>query len=108
MTDDAIPSFDHALEHYRAGRLGAARAALKGLLAEQPEHADGWTALGYLQRDIGDAAAAAAAFDAALRINAGDPRSLAGRARIALERAEPNALGRYVELGELVRKRACV
>jgi len=56
MTDDVPPSFDDALALYRAGRLGEARAALNRLLAREPEHEIAWTALGYLERDIGDAA----------------------------------------------------
>jgi Tfp pilus assembly protein PilF len=95
MTDDATPSFDDALELYRAGRLGEARAALTDLLTHQPEHQIAWTALGYLERDIGDAAASAAAFDRSLALDPADRTALAARARIALERAEPGALDRY-------------
>ena len=95
MTDDVPPSFDDALALYRAGRLGEARAALNRLLAREPEHEIAWTALGYVERDIGDAAASAAALDRALALNPADPTALAVRARIALERAEADALDLY-------------
>jgi tetratricopeptide (TPR) repeat protein len=88
-------TFDQAIALYRKGRLGSARAALTSLLEQQPRHAAAWAALGFVERDIGDVAAAAVAFDEALQLNASDPIALSGRARIALERAEGGALQRY-------------
>ena len=51
--------------------------------------------LGYLQGDLREPAAAAAAFDRALNLRPDDPTALRGRARMALERAEPEALDLY-------------
>lgn len=95
MTDDASQTFDEAIALYRSGRLGSARRALAALVAQQPDNALAWTALGYVERDIGELAASASAFDAALRLDPANPTVLAGRARIALERAEPDVLDRY-------------
>ena len=94
-TMDGAPSFSRAIDHYGEGRLGQARAELLALVAREPRNGEAWSALGYLHRDIGDAAAAASAFERALEIGSGIRGALGGRARMALERGEPDALDLY-------------
>jgi Tfp pilus assembly protein PilF len=86
---------DEAISLYRAGRLSEARAAARGAVAGDGADVTGWSLLGYIERDIGDAAAAAASFDRALALRPDDPIALNGRARMALERAESDVLDRY-------------
>jgi tetratricopeptide (TPR) repeat protein len=88
-------SFDQALALYRAQRYGEARSALHELLTSNPTNVTAWNLLGYLEADIGDAAAAANAFERAGILQPGDPVATKGRARIALERAEEDVLDRY-------------
>lgn len=91
----AEADFERAIGLYRAGDLEAAHAALGRLLAREPGFAMAWNALGYVARDRGDAAGAAAAFDRALGLDPHDPMALRGRARMALERGERNVSDRY-------------
>lgn len=88
-------ALNRAIEQYRQQRYGDARASVHALLSRGPEEATAWILLGYLEGDIGDAAAAASAFDRALELRPGDPTALKGRARVALERAEADVLDRY-------------
>src|SRR5207342_620552 len=73
---------------YRQRKYAEARTLLRKLVAHEPTNADAWKVLGYLERDIGDAAAAATAFQQALNLQPDDVIALKGRARMALERAE--------------------
>jgi Flp pilus assembly protein TadD len=86
---------DQGIALYQQGRYAEARTFLRALVATQPDNFTAWNVLGYLERDIGDSAAAAAAFDEALRRRSDDQIALKGRARLALERAEGNVLKRY-------------
>src|SRR3954466_5552962 len=86
---------NRAISQYRLQRYGEARASLQALLSRAPEEVRAWNVLAYLEGDIGDAAAAAAAFDRALELRADDATALKGRAGVALERAEDGVLHRY-------------
>jgi predicted Zn-dependent protease len=88
-------SLDHALSLYRAERYSEARVALRTLVEVDPANVTAWNLLGYLEGDVGDAKAAADAFDRALKLNSSDPIATKGRARIALERSEADVLDRY-------------
>lgn len=88
-------ALNRAIDQYRRQRYGEARASIHALLSRSPGEATAWNLLGYLEGDIGDAAAAAAAFDRALELRPDDPTALRGRARVALERAEADVLDRY-------------
>lgn len=88
-------ALDRAIALYRLHKLDEARSALEALLARDPLNATAWTVLGYLLGDLREAAAAAAAFDRALDLRPEDPTALRGRARMALERSEPDAVERY-------------
>lgn len=80
--EEALPDLDHAA---RAGRPGAR------LL----------TARGGVLRDLERLDEAAAAFDAALAAEPARPAALAGRARVALERGEPDAATRHARALEV-------
>src|SRR5438045_4770422 len=80
---------------YRQRKYAEARTLLRKLVTHEPANADAWNVLGYLERDIGDVAAAAAAFEQALNLQPDDVIALKGRARMALERAEAPVLERY-------------
>ncbi|MEA3064158.1 MAG: hypothetical protein QOJ27_593 [Sphingomonadales bacterium] len=86
---------DRAISQYRLQRYGDARSSLQALLSRDPGNVTAWNVLAYLEGDLGEAAAAAAAFDRALALRPDDPTALKGRARIALERAESDVLRRY-------------
>jgi tetratricopeptide (TPR) repeat protein len=54
-----------------------------------------WQVRGDAERSAGELAAAAASYESALQVDPGHARALAGRARIALERGESDAVGAY-------------
>jgi predicted O-linked N-acetylglucosamine transferase (SPINDLY family)/nucleoside-diphosphate-sugar epimerase len=75
-------TYEEARDHYRAGRLEPAEAAVKALLARQPDHVPALNLLGVLRR------------------RAGDPL----RARASLERAaslDPNSETAWINLGNV-------
>lgn len=76
-------------------RLGRAAEALADLDATGPPTARLHAARGAVLRDLERLDEAAAAFDAALALDPARPPALAGRARVALERGEPDAAARY-------------
>jgi Flp pilus assembly protein TadD len=92
---EAQASLDRAISLYRAGRYGEARSELRALVSRDAGIGAAWNVLGYLHRDIGEAEAAAAAFDRALELRPEDRTALNGRARMALERSESGVLDRY-------------
>ncbi|HEX8481712.1 MAG TPA: putative 2OG-Fe(II) oxygenase [Allosphingosinicella sp.] len=92
---EAEAALDRAISSYRAHRYAEARAELRTLVSREPANATAWNLLGYLHRDMGEAEAAAAAFDRALELRPDDPTALNGRARMALERSESDVLDRY-------------
>lgn len=87
---------DNAVALYRAGRLSESRAAVRAVVDADPANVTAWNLLGFLERDLGNIRAAAAAFDRAIALRPGDAVSLKGRARIALERHERDTCRRYV------------
>jgi tetratricopeptide (TPR) repeat protein len=87
--------FNRSLLLRRAGRLDEARAGYEAAIALNPNQPRFWNGLGDLEKAAGDLAAAAAAYDRALGANAADPLATLGRARVALERDEPDVLSRY-------------
>lgn len=60
------PALADAVLLYQQQRFDDAYAALRAVLDSAEASASAWSLMGYLQRDIGNAAAAAAAFDRAL------------------------------------------
>ena len=90
------PTVDHAITLYRAQRLGEAQAEARAVVEADPADVTAWNLLGFLERDLGDIRAAAAAFDCALALRPEDTTALKGRARVALERHEPDTCTRYL------------
>ncbi|HTK57945.1 MAG TPA: putative 2OG-Fe(II) oxygenase [Sphingomicrobium sp.] len=88
-------SVDQGIALYRKGMFAEARTSLRALVAQDSTNVTAWNVLGFLERDIGDAAGAAAAFDKALQLQPNNVIALKGRARMALERAEEDAVDRY-------------
>jgi len=88
-------SVDEGISLYRKGRFAEARTSLRALVAKDSTNVTAWNVLGYLERDIGDAAGAAAAFDQALQLQPSNVIALKGRARMALEQAEDDVIDRY-------------
>jgi protein O-GlcNAc transferase len=60
-----------ALQHHEAGRLSEARALYRGILAQDPDHADSLHLLGLLTSQQGDPAAGAALIQRAMAIAPG-------------------------------------
>lgn len=79
----------------RLGRAGEAAAALRqreAALASAPRY---WTTRAAAEVAQHDLAGAARSFDEALRREPGNARAARGRARMALERGEPDAVARH-------------
>lgn len=87
--------FNRALLLVQFGRRAEARDAFRALIHLQPTLARSWNGIALLEREDGDLAAAASAYDRALALAPGDKLAMVGRARIALERAEPDSVERY-------------
>ena len=88
-------ALNRAITLYRLKLYAEARAALRALAAEHAGDVRIWNALAAVEKDVGEAAAAAAAFDRALEISPTDAIALQGRARMSLERAEDDVFERY-------------
>lgn len=88
-------ALNQAISLYQLGKYREARAALQALVARHAANVTAWNVLGYLNRDIGETAVAAAAFDKALALSPGDPTAVKGRARMAFERSESDVRQRY-------------
>lgn len=86
---------NRAIALQRLGRFAAAREAFESLRAGTAGIARYWSAWGMLEREAGDLDAAAEKFDRALAIKPDHPRALKGRARVALERGEADAVARH-------------
>lgn len=86
---------NRALVLESSGRAAETRRELRTMVQRHPAESRGWTALGAVEKAAGDLAAAAASFDRALALQPADPAALGGRARVALERAEPDVIARY-------------
>ena len=87
--------FNRALLLRLIGRLGEARAGYQAAIALNPNVPHLWNGLAALERADGDLAAAASAYDRALKLQPNEPLATVGRARVALERDEPDAPQRY-------------
>ena len=109
-TEEALASYDRALALApgmadamlnRAlvlddlGRVGDARAGFEAMAERWPNDVRAWTGLGALEKSAENLAAAGAAYDRALALRPDSPLAANGRARVAMERAEPDALARY-------------
>ena len=88
-------AFNRANLLRRLGRLDAARSAFMALIKSTPEDPRFWNGLAVLEMDQGALAAAAIAYDRALAVAPDDRLALIGRARVALERDEPDVRERY-------------
>jgi tetratricopeptide (TPR) repeat protein len=82
---------NQAIQLVRQDRLSEARQDLEAVLAANPKSAAAWRVLGGLERNAGNLASAAEAFDRALELEPGHRVALMGRGRIALERGEHEA-----------------
>ncbi len=87
--------YNRALLLQKLGRLDEALADLDGIVASSAPSAKVEAARAALLRQMDRLDEAADAYDAALRANPIAPLALHGRARIALERGEPDASERY-------------
>ncbi len=86
---------NRALLHERAGRFAPGKADALRAVALAPRNAAACTVLGSISRALGELDEAAAAFDAALALQPERTLALHGRARVALERGEPDAVSLY-------------
>ncbi len=86
---------NRALLNERIGRLTFAKADAVRAVAIAPANVAARTVLGSILRTIGELDDAAHAFDAALALQPSRQRALHGRARVALERGEPQAAALY-------------
>ncbi|HZW47314.1 MAG TPA: tetratricopeptide repeat protein, partial [Microvirga sp.] len=70
MSDTSGPDamLDKAIGLYRQGKFAEVRSVLRALIEQTPGHVSAWNLLGYLERDVGQAGAAAAAFERALEL----------------------------------------
>lgn len=91
----ADPLYNRALLLSRLGRQDEAREAFLTLVDLVPGDVRYRNGLAAVEKLRGDLAAAAADYDRALEIAPGDRLANIGRARVALEREEPDALDRY-------------
>lgn len=84
------------------GRIDEGRAVYHKAAVCAPKDYRPWSALGALERQVGDLAAAADAFDEALKRAPAAPTPVHGRARVALERGERDAHHRFVDAERLL------
>jgi predicted TPR repeat methyltransferase len=91
--DDPIAHrrFAYARDAAEDGDHAAAADVLEQTLELAPEWAAAWFALGEAREKLGDAEAAAAAFGAALRLDANDPQGAGARLAL-IEKRDPSAL----------------
>lgn len=87
--------FNRALLLRRAGRLDEARAGYEAAIAVNAKDPRFWNGLADLERAAGKPGDAASAYDRALEVRPDDRLATIGRARVALERDEPDVLQRY-------------
>jgi len=88
-------ALNRAISLYRVRSQREGLAALRLLISRNPADGALWNVLGYLELDIRDVSAAAAAFDQALSLRPDDPMALKGRASVARDRGESDVLDRY-------------
>ncbi|UAK23730.1 putative 2OG-Fe(II) oxygenase [Sphingomonas nostoxanthinifaciens] len=89
------PRLNIALLLQQIGKLPEALDVLEHALQIAPDFARGWGALGAVARDMRDLDMAADAFERAIALEPGNARAVHGRARVALERGEADAVARY-------------
>ncbi|VVT13818.1 putative 2OG-Fe(II) oxygenase [Erythrobacter sp. EC-HK427] len=88
-------TIDCAIALSSAGRFGAALRSLRAVESAAKDSAAYCSTRAFAERGAGDLAAAAHWYDRALRIEPQRPRALQGRATVALERGEPDAVARF-------------
>lgn len=93
--DFADALFNRALLLRMSGRLDEARAGFRAAIALNPDNPSFWNGLADVEKSAGDLAGAASAYDRALAVRPDDPLATIGRARVALERDEPDVGARY-------------
>ena len=86
---------NHAIALSRTGRHGEAVAVLDPLRAEGARDRRYCSTRAAAERSAGDLAAAQQWYDRALALEPGNARALHGRARVAIERGEPDAAARF-------------
>lgn len=92
----AEAAFNRALTLAALGEIDRARAAFAELEAGAGALARFWSARGALELADGDLPRAAACYDAALSRDPSHVKALHGRACVAIEREEPDAVTRFV------------
>ncbi|WP_205958344.1 putative 2OG-Fe(II) oxygenase [Qipengyuania sediminis] len=88
-------AFNKALLLARLGESAPALALLAEIVAQNPRDAPAQSARGTILRGLGRLDAAAAAYEAGLAAHGGLVTALKGRAQIALERGEDDAVDRF-------------
>ena len=66
--DPALPTLNEALDHYRAGRVDAAKALIESVLAKAPEHFDALQCLAQIENRAGHSQSAEALFRRAIAV----------------------------------------
>ncbi len=89
------PMLNRALLLEDMGRVREARAGFEAMARSHPGDVRAWAGLGALEKAAGNLVAAATAYDRALAVQPDSPLAAMGRARVAMERAEPDMLVRY-------------
>jgi tetratricopeptide (TPR) repeat protein len=88
-------ALNRALALLNLGRRKEARVSLSTLESSQAGNPRYWNAVGTLEREEENLGAAAEAFDRTLKLRPDDPFAKKARARIALDRGEPDAVQLY-------------
>ena len=96
LAPDALPlRLNHAIALNRLDRHREALDTLAPVEAQGRSDAAYCSTAGFAQRAVGNLAAAAQWYDRALALEPSRPRALQGRATVALERGEPDAVARF-------------
>ena len=77
-----------AIEHHRAGRLGAAEAGYREVLAHDPQHVDSLHFLGFIAFQRGDLPGAQELIARSLALNPANPHALQNLGNVHLARGE--------------------
>ena len=110
------PRYNRALAEQDRGRYSAACGALSGVLAQRPDFAPGWIALGSVQLEMGKPGEAAAAYRQAFRLEPWNIQALSGALLCQAylpdgggsEQLDPTAAARMLlASGEVARDKRC-